>query len=125
VVSNFRRELALVKEDKKFGFIDQTGRIVIEPKWDIAKFYWETQWDMSGPDDNEPYYWLVARAEQPEALQNKPADWFQARSKPTVRVLWLDSAGKQIWSWDSSNSSINKDALKSPPPSVAPGQDNH
>jgi len=90
---------------------------VIEPQWDIAKYYYETHWEMAGPDDNEPYYWLVARAEKPEPGQ--------ALSKPRVRVLWLDSAGKQIWSWDSSNNSINKDALKSPPPSVSPGQHNH
>ena len=116
-VSNFRHELALVKENKKFGFIDRTGRVVIEPQWDIAKFYWETQWDMSGPDDNEPYYWLVARDEKSEPGQ--------ARSKPKARVLWLDSTGKQIWSSDNSNSSTEKDALKSPPSSVSPGQNNH
>ena len=100
-VSNFRHELALVKEDKKFGFIDRTGRIVIEPQWDIAKYYWETHWNMEGQDGNEPFYWLVARQEKPESDQ--------ARSKPTIRVLWLDSAGKQIWSWDSLNSSTGQD----------------
>jgi hypothetical protein len=114
--SNFHQELALVRENKKFGFIDRTGRVVIEPQWDIARFYRETQWGMFGPaDDNEPYYWLVARNEKSEPGQ--------ARSKPTVRVLWLDSTGKQIWSSDSSNSSSDKDALKSPPQSVSPGQD--
>jgi len=115
-VNSFHQELALVKKDKKVGFIDQTGRVVIEPQWDIARFYWENQWDITGPADNEPFYWLVARDEK-----SKPG---QARSKPKAQVLWLDSTGKQIWSSDNSNSSTNKDALKSPPPSVSPGQAN-
>jgi hypothetical protein len=107
-VSGFQQELALVKENKKFGFIDRTGRVVIEPQWDIAKFYWENQWDTSWPADNHPFYWLVAREEKPEPGQ--------PRSKPKVRVLWLDSTGKQIWSSDNE--------LKSPLPSVSPAQDN-
>jgi hypothetical protein len=108
-VDNFHQELALVKEDKKSGFIDRTGRVVIEPQWDIAMFYWETQRDMSGPDDIEPYYWLVARAEKPEPGQ--------ARSKSTARVLWLDSTGKQIWS--------SMDATTSPSSEVSPAQPVH
>jgi hypothetical protein len=114
-VSDFHQELALVKENKKFGFIDRTGRVVIEPQWDTANSYWETQWGMSGPPDSEPYYWLVARDEKSEP---DPVG-----SKPKVRVVWLDATGKQIWSSDSSNNSINKDASKSPPPSVSPAQD--
>jgi hypothetical protein len=103
----------MVRENKKFGFIDRTGRAVLEPKWDIARFYWEPQSDMSGPVDNDPYYWLVARDEEPG----------QARGKSKARVLWLDSTGKQIWSSDNSNSSTGKDALKSPAPPVSPAQD--
>jgi WG containing repeat len=116
-VGDLGRELILVRENKKCGFIDRSGRMVIEPQWDVADYYWETQFDMSGHDGNEPIYWLVAREEKPEPGQ--------AQSKPIVRVLWLDSAGKQIWSSDNSNSSTAKDALKSLAPSVSPGQDNH
>jgi hypothetical protein len=96
-VSDFHQELALVRENKKIGFIDRTGRVVIEPQWDTANFYWETQWGMSGPSDSEPYFWLVARDEKSEPEQ--------AGSKPKVRVLWLDSTGKQIWSSMDANTS--------------------
>lgn len=113
-VSNFHQELALVRENKKFGFIDRTGRVVIELQWDTANFYWETQWDILGPPDDEPYYWLLAREEKSEPDQ--------PGSKPKVRVVWLDSTGKQIWSSDNSNSSTGQGALKSPPPSVSPAQ---
>lgn len=118
VVGDLGRELILIEENKKFGFIDRTGRIVMEPQWDAADYYWETQF--SGQDGNEPIYWLVAREEKPEpspgeSAKNETQNWFQARSR-NVRVVWLDSAGKQIWSSDNSNNSINKDTLKSPAP---------
>ena len=127
-VGDLGRELILVRENKKCGFIHRSGRMVIEPQWDVADYYWETQFDMSGHDGNEPIYWLVAREEKPEpspgeSAKNEAQNWFQTRSRPIVRVLWLDSTGKQIWSSDNSNSSTNKDALKSPPP-VSPGQAN-
>jgi hypothetical protein len=122
----FRQGLACIKKDKKFGFIDRTGRVVIEPQWDVAKDYRETE------DKDAPVYWLVAREEDkpgpfqgPDAAQNERLNrTVKPLTGQSVRVLWLDSFGKQIWSSDNSNSSTGQDALKSPPPSVSPGQDN-
>jgi hypothetical protein len=125
----FCQGLACIQRDKKYGFIDRTGRIVIEPQWDAADSYQETA------NENAPVYWLVAREEKkPEpspggTAEDQPAHWFfKQQSEPPVRVEWLDSTGKQIWSSDNSNSSTNKDTIKSPPPSVSPGpadQPNH
>jgi hypothetical protein len=102
-VGDLGRELILVKENKKFGFIDRTGRVVIEPQWDVADYYSETRWDLSGRDETEPIYWQVAREEKPEpspgeSPKSQTQNWFQTRTRPIVRVEWLDSTGKQIWS---------------------------
>jgi hypothetical protein len=95
----FCQGLACIQKDKKYGFIDRTGRIVIEPQWDTADSYQETA------NENAPVYWLVAREEKkPEpspgrTAENQPTHWFfKQQSEPTVRAVWLDSAGKQIWS---------------------------
>ena len=111
----FPQGLTAVKKDKKYGFIDRTGRVVIEPQWDTAESYQETE------DKNAPIYWLVAREEKkPEpspaaSAENESKHWFlKARSKPNVRVLWLDSAGKQIWSSMGGNTSGSSDASPSP-----------
>jgi hypothetical protein len=82
----FPTGVAGVKQNGKWGFIDRTGRVVMEPQWDVANLY--------RPSEAE-VYWLVARVEEGA----KPPTPESTASKPSkVLAKWLDGDGKEIWS---------------------------
>jgi WG containing repeat len=116
-VRSFRHGLAAVKQNGKWGLIDRKKHFVIEPEWDVMEPY---QADApSNPfvekDTSAPVYWLVAR-DMPDKAD------FPETQGSHILVKWLDSAGKEIWSFEQAKPSLPKfntepsDPTKSPQP---------
>jgi hypothetical protein len=85
--------LIAVRQNKKWGFIDRTGQMIVSPQWDTCTPYRESD------DRNAAVYWLVAREEP------KPPSPFVTIGPAHILVKWLDSAGKEIWSFEQSKPS--------------------
>jgi hypothetical protein len=91
-MSDFLGGLAQVIRNGKCGLIDRTGRMITSPQWDTCTPYRESD------DGNAAVYWFVAgvladKAEQPMF------------TGPHIIVKWLDSTGKEIWSFEHSKPS--------------------
>jgi hypothetical protein len=116
-VSCFYDGFARVKQNGKWGLIDRKKRFVVEPQWDVMESYQadvplSDQWRL---EKNALIYWLVAR-DMPDKAD------FPMTTGAHILVKWLDSAGKEIWSFEQAKPSLPKfdtepsDPTKSPPP---------
>ena len=91
-MSDFLAGLAQAKRHGKWGLIDRTGCMITSPQWDTCTAYRESD------DGNAAVYWLVARELADKAEQ-------PMFTGPHIIVKWLDSTGKEIWSFEHSKPS--------------------